>query len=231
MSKETQIQEVRETTITFPNGSSATLAELRADLTTAFSKHHERDFCFTATTVDGLLTALESAMLKLRRAEEILNAEPCFVTGDTELDQLLVETANLQRGPAHNNMDTALLWQSCVKTIKDRLQAGAGFPAKEQAQNFQSLRDSWALKSPLPSKEDLDMQAMFDRQANPHNEPYHNKRPRRTDREIHSDLAYRFADVVLYTQYGQPYEDWLQGAGYAKRWDFWRKVGSRQSVF
>lgn len=97
--------------------------------------------------------------------------------------------------------------------------------------DFQTLRDQWAVKAPTPSTEEVEMQASIDRSANPHNEPYHNKRPRRSTREIHSDLAYRYADVVLHTQYGAPYKNWLMANGYEKRWDFWRKNEQRDSDF
>lgn len=46
---------------------------------------------------------------------------PAFTTGDADLDALLNETANMQRDPEHNNMDTALLWQECLETVLARL--------------------------------------------------------------------------------------------------------------
>ena len=89
----------------------------------------------------------------------------------------------------------------------------AGNPAE-----FQKLRDAWALRSPVPSKEDMDYEFRKDQTANPHNEPYHNKKPRREAAQIHSDRAYAFADAVLKRQYGQPYMDWLTTYYVEDRW-------------
>lgn len=83
--------------------------------------------------------------------------------------------------------------------------------------DFQPLRDQWALKAPLPDNETILMYKRFDQQANPHNEPYHNKKPRRTEAEIISDLAYSFADQVLAQQYGQTYKSWLSDK-YCEEW-------------
>jgi hypothetical protein len=60
---------------------------------------------------------------------------PAFTTGDAGLDALLNETANMQRGPEHNNMDTALLWQECLETVLARLSKApaAGAVAVRQA--------------------------------------------------------------------------------------------------
>jgi hypothetical protein len=84
--------------------------------------------------------------------------------------------------------------------------------------NFQALRDQWALKAPFPSKDRIETQMQMDRNANPHNEPYHNKKPRRSEAEIVSDLSYSFADAVLTKQYGDMYKGWLNATGYTEVW-------------
>lgn len=85
--------------------------------------------------------------------------------------------------------------------------------------DFQTSRDQWALKAPLPSRDRVEAQGQMDRQANPHNENYHNKQPRRSEVEIVSDLSYTYANSVLYKQYGQEYVDWLNDNGYVMRWN------------
>ena len=87
----------------------------------------------------------------------------------------------------------------------------------EELPKFQQLRDQWALQAPI-SKDSINRQATIDRNANPHNDNYINKRPLRGETEIISDLAYQFADGVLTKQYGSQYKDWLQDNGYK---DFW----------
>ena len=89
--------------------------------------------------------------------------------------------------------------------------------ALEELPKFQELRDKWALLAPI-SKDRIDMQATIDHNANPHNDSYINKKPRRSEPEIISDLAYQFADGVLKKQYGSLYGSWLQDNGYK---DFW----------
>jgi hypothetical protein len=73
--------------------------------------------------------------------------------------------------------------------------------------DFERLRNEWALKAVI-SKETVDYECEADRLANPHNEPYHNKRPRRERAAIVSDCSYIFADGVLVRQYGRTYVDW-----------------------
>lgn len=87
-----------------------------------------------------------------------------------------------------------------------------------EAMEFQALRDQWALKAPFPSKDRIESQMRMDMTANPHNEPYHNKKPRRSEAEIVSDLSYAFADSVLTQQYGVMYKDWLRDTGYREQW-------------
>ena len=65
------------------------------------------------------------------------------------------------------------------------------------------------------------MEAEKDRQGNPHNEPYPNKRTRRTEAEIVSDLAYTFADKVLGNQYGVEYSEWLK-LHCEEKWGVWK---------
>lgn len=89
-------------------------------------------------------------------------------------------------------------------------------------QNFQHLRDQWALKA-CPTESDIRHQQSMDQQANPHNDNYANKRPRRSQSEIVSDLAYKYADEVLGAQYGMFYELWLTKSGYVTKWNFLRK--------
>lgn len=75
--------------------------------------------------------------------------------------------------------------------------------------NFADLRIQWALKH-TPSRESINLQYDMDRQANPHNENYPNKRPRRGEAQIVSDLCYEFADTVLTQQYSWSYREWLR---------------------
>lgn len=75
--------------------------------------------------------------------------------------------------------------------------------------NFHQLRDKWALKATV-TEEDIRYQQQMDAQANPHNEPYHNKKPRRDRAAIISDLSYTFADRALKAQYRSVYDEWLQ---------------------
>jgi len=75
-------------------------------------------------------------------------------------------------------------------------------------EDFERLRNEWALKANV-SKDTLDLERSLDQRANPHNEPYHNKKPRRTDNQIIADRSYSFADEVLTRQYGRKYTEWL----------------------
>lgn len=75
---------------------------------------------------------------------------------------------------------------------------------------FFSMRNAWALRAPQPTPERIHTQMELDRQANPHNEPYHNKKPRRSEAEIVSDLAFAYADTILLTQLGDAYKQWLR---------------------
>ena len=74
--------------------------------------------------------------------------------------------------------------------------------------DFAKLRNDWALKSVVP-KDRLDMERQADYNANPHNDSYANKRPRRSDSEIISDVSFSNADAVLARQYGKTYTYWL----------------------
>ena len=76
--------------------------------------------------------------------------------------------------------------------------------------DFERLRNEWALKAPLPTKEAMDMEYRSDQWANPHNEPYANKRQRRSEGEIVADRSYHFADEILKRQYGRLYQQWLR---------------------
>lgn len=87
--------------------------------------------------------------------------------------------------------------------------------------NFKELRDQWALKAPTPNKDLIYSQSEVDRMANPHNDPYPNKRPRRTEAEIICDLAYQFADGVLRHQYGYEYSTWLKN-NCTEKWGYWK---------
>jgi hypothetical protein len=109
------------TIITFADGTEATLSQLQADVTAAEAQFGHREFCFDHITVGGLITALGEALSKLQKLEALIETEPVFHTDDAELDELLCETVNLHRGPEFNNMDTALMWQSCLEKIKQRL--------------------------------------------------------------------------------------------------------------
>lgn len=88
--------------------------------------------------------------------------------------------------------------------------------------NFQFLRDEWAVKHKF-THEQLGFERTKDRNANPHNETYHNKKPRRSDNEIISDLAYTFADEIMINQYKSVYEDWLSENGYTLVWNVYKK--------
>lgn len=88
----------------------------------------------------------------------------------------------------------------------------------QEQPDFQKLRDAWALRSPVPSKEDMDYEFRKDQMLNPHNEPYHNKKPRREAAQIHSDRAYAFADTALKQQYGRYYVEWLESFYVKDQW-------------
>ena len=92
----------------------------------------------------------------------------------------------------------------------------------ELSNNFQQLRDAWALKA-VVAEGRIRSQMQIDMQANPHNENYPNKRPRRTEAEIISDLSYEFADNVLGAQYPGLYPTWMRDNGYKLVWGFNRK--------
>lgn len=88
--------------------------------------------------------------------------------------------------------------------------------------DFQRLRDEWALKSPLPTENQLDMERRLDRGLNPHNDSY--KPEIRSDAQITSDRAYTFADDVLAAQYGREYTKWLADHGFHRdRREVWKK--------
>lgn len=87
--------------------------------------------------------------------------------------------------------------------------------------NFKELRDQWALKAGYPGIDQIRDQSEIDRMANPYNEPYPNMRPRRSDTEIISDLAYHFADGVLSRQYGYQYKTWLKD-NCEEKWGCWK---------
>lgn len=83
--------------------------------------------------------------------------------------------------------------------------------------DFSYLRSQWALKYE-PSQSQIDLENSRDYAANPHNEPYHNKKPRRETAQIISDLCFHFADQVLLRQYGHNYRTWLQDHCEEDRW-------------
>mgnify|MGYP003545985135 CR=1 FL=1 len=83
--------------------------------------------------------------------------------------------------------------------------------------DFSNLRAQWALKY-QPSKSQIEMEFRSDQMANPHNENYYNKRPRREEAQIISDLCYLHADGVLNQQYGSVYSRWLKENTDEDRW-------------
>lgn len=95
--------------------------------------------------------------------------------------------------------------------------------------DFQNLRDQWALKAPTLAKESIQMEYQMDRNLNPHNEPYLNKKPLRSEAEIVSDRAYTFADAVLAKQYPVEYKDWLEENGYFTKWGVVVKTNNKFS--
>lgn len=70
------------------------------------------------------------------------------------------------------------------------LNMNAGLPEK-------LLLDLGALAAPAPTEDQIRSEQTRDRNANPHNEPYHNKPPRRGRDEIIWDLRYRHAHEAL----------------------------------
>jgi hypothetical protein len=60
-----------------------------------------------------------------------------------------------------------------------------------------TMRDWFATFAPQPSDEAIKSQHDQDFYRNPHNEPYHNKPPRRSRERIIADLRYAFADAML----------------------------------
>lgn len=80
----------------------------------------------------------------------------------------------------------------------------------KNAIDFEHLRNELALKFPYPSKDRINMEQGYDMNANPHNDNYANKKPRRSEAEIVSDLAYGFADAFLSKQYTNEYQLWLR---------------------
>ena len=92
----------------------------------------------------------------------------------------------------------------------------------ELSNSFQQLRDAWALKAVI-TQDRIEAQMRIDMNANPHNDNYPNKRPRREPAVIVSDLSYEFADNVLGAQYPGLYPTWLRANGYKLVWGFNRK--------
>lgn len=78
--------------------------------------------------------------------------------------------------------------------------------------DFQTLRDQWALKAPTPSEAEIRSQQERDRNLNMFNDDH--KPSLRSVAEIHSDLAYKFADEVLHNQYPPAYTKFLNTSGY-----------------
>lgn len=77
--------------------------------------------------------------------------------------------------------------------------------------NFKELRDQWALMfAARVTKARIEMWQENDRYANPHNDSYHNKRKRRSEAEIISDVSYNDADEALKQSYGDNYSRWLR---------------------
>lgn len=94
--------------------------------------------------------------------------------------------------------------------------------ANEDHIHWMLLRNNWALKY-TPTKERIEMEFRSDQSRNPHNEPYHNKAPRRSEAEIVSDLCYAFADNALERQFGHAYKQWLVKNATEDRWTHtWR---------
>ena len=80
-----------------------------------------------------------------------------------------------------------------------------GLDTREEIEFFQ-MRNALAVAH-TPTKDDVDLARVRDRNANPHNDSY---KPRlRDEAELHSDIRFRYADRVLYHQYGKPYLSWL----------------------
>lgn len=96
--------------------------------------------------------------------------------------------------------------------------------SQTEVPQFQLLRDQWALKYVI-NDDDIRSQFTLDVQANPNNEPNHNKKPRRGRAEVVSDLAFTFADKVLLAQYGKDYLQWLCDAGYREVWGVAKRTG------
>jgi len=94
-----------------------------------------------------------------------------------------------------------------------------------QPLNYAVLRALHALEHDV-SREDINLQLRIDQMGNPHNEPYPNKRPRREEAQIVSDLKYQHADKVLMHQHGYEYKEWLKRNGFEQdRWtETWRKA-------
>lgn len=74
--------------------------------------------------------------------------------------------------------------------------------------NFFHLRDQWALKAPALNKDRLEALRLMDRQLNPHNDHY--KPELRSEAQLTSDEAYKFADEVLTRAYTSEYTEWLR---------------------
>ena len=75
-----------------------------------------------------------------------------------------------------------------------------------------ALRDAWALRAPLPDKDQLGYMSQRDRNLNPHNDNY--KPPLRSEKELVSDYVYAYADQMLTRQYKKEYESFLKQIGF-----------------
>lgn len=60
-----------------------------------------------------------------------------------------------------------------------------------------TLRQYFAAHAPQPTEDEIKAEMEVDRLANPHNEPYFNKKQRRSRLEIICDLRYAYADAML----------------------------------
>lgn len=65
------------------------------------------------------------------------------------------------------------------------------------AEGFDQIFLRLCADAPEASKSYVESQQALDRSQNPHNEPYHNKAPLRSETEIRADYAIDFALTIL----------------------------------
>jgi hypothetical protein len=111
------------------------------------------------------------------------------------------------------------LAQDELATLRRHTQLAQEHLEHAQSMYWLDMRNAWALRAPIPTDDDIRREQELDRAANPHNEPYQNKRPRRGRTEIISDRMYGFADEALLRQHGKPYREWLD-RNTEKQWGF-----------